>query len=152
MITQEELKKILHYNPETGRFTWLASLNNRVKIGMTAGCAKKRNCGKSYRYIKINGISYLSHRLAWLYTYKQWPAELLDHIDGNTSNNRLDNLRESTHVQNGYNKAIENISKYMDNTKGFTAFDGAIMLCIVFNLSKEVTMHDLSEYRKKGLK
>lgn len=54
-------------------------------------------------------------------------------------------------IPNGYNKAIENISKYMDNAKGFTVNDGAMMLYIVFDLPKEVALHDLGEYIKNRL-
>lgn len=49
----------------------------------------------------------------------------------------------------GYNKAIGNVSGYMDKTKDFRAYDGALMLCIVFDLPKEITMHDLIEFRKR---
>ena len=53
----------------------------------------------------IDGHSFRAHRLAWLYVHGRWPAEQIDHIDQNTSNNRLNNLREATASQNKANKS-----------------------------------------------
>ncbi len=63
MITQAELKEILHYDPDTGEFTWLVSPAKNVKSGDRAGCL----ADNGYRHIGINGNTYKEHRLAWLY-------------------------------------------------------------------------------------
>ena len=91
MLTQEELKKHLSYNPETGLFTWL---NIRKMKGKIAGS----NC---HQYIRINirGKKYLAHRLAWLYMTGNWPKNQIDHKDRNKSNNSFINLREATRSQ-----------------------------------------------------
>ena len=64
MITQERLKQLLCYDPETGLFTWLqkSSLHSVKKPGDIAGC--KHICG--YWHIRIDNKLYLAHRLAWL--------------------------------------------------------------------------------------
>ena len=63
ILAQKELKELLHYDPETGIFTWLVSPSSKVKAGSIAGHVHLNG----YRYIQVNCKRYLSHRLAWLY-------------------------------------------------------------------------------------
>jgi len=100
MITQERLKELLHYDPETGIFTWLIKpKSSRRKIGDEAG-----NYGMDgYINITVNSKSHPAHRLAWLYVYGEHPKQLIDHIDGDTHNNKISNLREASHYQNRLN-------------------------------------------------
>ena len=88
-LTQERLKELLNYDPDTGVFTWLKSYE-RVKRGDIAGSYDT----KKYRVIKINGKKYLSHRLAWLYVYGYFPENGIDHIDRTPFHNWISNLRE----------------------------------------------------------
>ena len=99
MLTQEELKKLLHYNPETGVFTWKVKTSNRVKVGDVAGHINKTG----YLQIGVSGNLYQSHRLAWLYMTGKWPKDHIDHINGIKDDNRWPNLREATHRQNQFN-------------------------------------------------
>lgn len=103
------LKKLLHYDPETGIFTWLVTPNYKIKIGDVAGCVH------SYGYIRItiNNKRYLAHRLAFLYMSRNIPKEV-DHINGNTSDNRWYNLRACSRSQNQGNQKLHknNISGY----------------------------------------
>jgi hypothetical protein len=102
-LTQEYLKTILNYNPETGVFTWNQKTcqASRIQPGDIAGCTNTR-----YQYIEItiHRVSYKAHRLAWLYVYGTWPKKHLDHINGNRIDNRLLNLRESTSRENQQNR------------------------------------------------
>ena len=86
-LTQERLKELYSYNPETGEFTHLLSWGKR-KRGDVAGYVHPT---KRYRYIRIEGKSYFAHRLAWLYVYGKWPEDQIDHIDGVRDNNRIAN-------------------------------------------------------------
>lgn len=90
-LTQDELKYYLRYNPDTGLFIWLNPLSTNVKTGHIAG--SKDSCG--YIQIKIKNKKYSAHRLAWLYVYGSLPKEMIDHINGNPSDNRIINLREA---------------------------------------------------------
>lgn len=94
-LTQEYLKKILEYDALTGEFTWLVTISNGRK-GNVAGSF----LDSGYRRIKIDYKSYRTHRLVWLYTHGRWPKEVIDHINGDKSDNRLTNLRECSISQN----------------------------------------------------
>lgn len=87
--TLEEISKVLNYNEETGEFTWLISPSRAVKIGDKAGGITS----KGYIIIGYKGEVWLAHRLAWLFSVGDDPGDLIDHIDENKSNNRIDNLR-----------------------------------------------------------
>jgi HNH endonuclease len=101
MLTQEYLKSILHYCPETGVFTWKVNRSRNYVIGKVAGC----NHNMGYRTIKVQGEPYLAHRLAWLYVHGRFPKET-DHINCNRSDNRLCNLREVTRSENCHNASL----------------------------------------------
>lgn len=98
-LTAERLREVLWYDRETGEFVWLLGLSPRIRVGSRAGCADLNG----YRAIKIDGVIYRSHRLAWLWVTGAMPAGMIDHIDGDRSNNRLGNLRvvdNSTNMEN----------------------------------------------------
>jgi hypothetical protein len=102
MLTAEELKNRLNYNPRTGVFTWIRSKRSTL-IGCVAGCASKPN---GYLRIVINYKLYFAHKLAWLYAHGRWPSEQLDHINHNKLDNRLNNLREVSHRENHLNQSL----------------------------------------------
>lgn len=103
-ITQEYLKTIISYDPETGEFTWIIGRNNRAMPGAKAGCLRQTD---GYRTIKIGKKSYNEHRLAWLYMTGEWPKKIIDHIDGNRSNNEFKNLRQANFSQNCAHRIYE---------------------------------------------
>jgi hypothetical protein len=98
MLTQERLKEILDYNPETGELTWLIQAGP-ARPRMVAGNIDP----KGYRKIKIRRINYLAHRIIWLWMTGEWPSKDLDHIDTVKDNNRWINLRECTNSENHCN-------------------------------------------------
>lgn len=108
-MNQSALRELLHYNPETGVFTWRANRRPTVKSGDIAGSLRR----DGYRGIKINGTVYLSHRLACLYVSGRWPQDEMDHRNGVRDDNRWANLREATTSENH-----QNIRLNTSNTSG----------------------------------
>lgn len=105
-LTQELLKQLLHYDPDTGEFTWVNPLG-RVAAGSKAGSTRK----DGYVVIKIHSLSFKAHRLAHLYMTGAWPISG-DHEDRNPGNNRWYNIRPSTHAQNCRNRVFQNATGF----------------------------------------
>lgn len=110
-ITAERLREILDYSPDTGIFIWKIKTTNSIHVGDIAG----HRSYDGYSRIKTDKFLYLSHRLAWLYIYGDWPKKYLDHINGLRHDNRLVNLRECTNSEN-----MQNSGTRKDNTTGIT--------------------------------
>lgn len=111
-VTQELLKEIYEYSEATGLFIFKKTRGG-VKRGSIAGSAIKS--GESF-YLRVNigGVQLMAHRLAWLYVYGVFPVNEIDHIDGDSMNNRICNLREATRKQNN-----ENVKLRTNNTSGY---------------------------------
>ncbi|MBK6865537.1 MAG: HNH endonuclease [Ideonella sp.] len=102
-LTAQRLRELLHYDPETGIFTWGVSHRNGIHCGRQAGCISKHI---GYRLIRIDGILYLAHRLAWIHSTGVFPSAEIDHINGNRADNRLCNLRDVSRAINSNNSRI----------------------------------------------
>src|SRR5690606_5927947 len=95
-LTAARLRELLHYDPETGIFIWLPKPQSAFSksrhhkaaytryAGKVAGSLKKRG----YCYIKIDGVMYGAHRLAWLYVHGCWPLNQIDHMNRQRADNR----------------------------------------------------------------
>jgi hypothetical protein len=110
ILTQERLRHVLDYDPETGVFIWCVATSQRTKIGSIAG--GKDSYG--YFHVQIDSKCYKAHRLAWLYVYGVWPVGVIDHINRNREDNRIANLRDVTASQNMRNCKIRKT-----NTSGY---------------------------------
>lgn len=100
ILTQARLKERLHYDPDTGVFTQKIKVKNR-NVGNIVGTSGTRG----YLQCNIDGKPYKLHRLAWLYVYGVWPTHQIDHINHNTADNRINNLRDVTCAHNHQNRA-----------------------------------------------
>lgn len=101
MVTQERLKELFVYDKNTGLFHRKSGRGGKPK-GSIAGTDK----GNGYIQINVDKRLYLAHRLAWLYMYGEFPKEQLDHVNHERNDNRIANLREVTHQENGCNQKL----------------------------------------------
>ena len=114
------LRQLLHYEADSGRFTWLPRANpmNERSIncwnGKHAGRAAGGIRADGYLSIMIEGKAYLAHRVAWAISTGEWPDFRIDHHNGILLDNRFSNLRPATHAQN-----MANTKKRADNTSGY---------------------------------
>jgi hypothetical protein len=98
ILTQQRLKELLQYDPDAGVFVWNVT-RSTAKVGDRAGTYDKRG----YVRISIDSVVYAAHRLAWLYIHGAWPSGVVDHINRNTGDNRLCNLRDTDQYVNTQN-------------------------------------------------
>jgi hypothetical protein len=96
---QDTLDDLFVYNE--GRLFWRVSLSNRVKVGDEAG-----RINKGYRMVRLFGKEHPAHRLIWILHNGDIPYNfVIDHIDNNSLNNKIENLRLATYQQNSFNKS-----------------------------------------------
>lgn len=107
--TPSRLRELISYNPLTGvmiwrhredapkkwnaRFVGTMALSSVAKSGYLRGC--------------VDGVFYVAHRVAWAIVFGEWANGEIDHIDGDRSNNRIENLRVVTHAENNKNRCIQ---------------------------------------------
>lgn len=109
--TPETLRKLLRYDPETGLLWWIKTNSQRAPAGSVAGCLSKRT---GYVSVGVNGKRMRAHRVVWMMVYNEIPSEI-DHIDGDRSNNRIENLRLVSRSGNNQNRGVQR-----NNTSGAT--------------------------------
>lgn len=106
--TQEQLKGLFDYNPETGCLLWRSrdiswfvderamKIWNTRYAGKVAGRHSQRISGYKIWILRLEGRGYLAHRVVWKYMTGEEPPKSIDHIDHDTSNNRWSNLQDGS--------------------------------------------------------
>jgi hypothetical protein len=109
------LRKLLDYDPETGVLTWKRrsvewfincknpSHAQALWNGKHAGCVALTDIRHGYIRGTVLGRSVRAHRVSWALFHGDWPEMCIDHVNGDRSDNRISNLRESTKQQNAWN-------------------------------------------------
>lgn len=101
MISLATARELFAYDPATGIIRWRKRGSGHWDTSVPAGNADNR-----YVWIKHQGKLRAGHKIAWLLTYGEWPDHQIDHIDGNTTNNRISNLRRTTIAENCQNRRL----------------------------------------------
>lgn len=127
--TPEQLRQLLRYEPETGKLFWreapLSLFDDRgypaahrraLWNGKYAGkeALAYREKSRPYAYGDIFGTKVYAHRAIVAMHEGVWP-KVVDHIDGDKTNNRISNLRSVTTQENAMNNGYRS-----DNTSGVT--------------------------------
>lgn len=101
MFSVTYLKSIFHYDPNTG--IWTPLISKRRGPPRKIGGIPDTN---GHLQIYIDGILYMSARLAWFYMTGEWPEKEIDHHDRNPSNDKWENLRLATRSENCSNRKV----------------------------------------------
>jgi hypothetical protein len=116
------LRQLLAYNPETGALTWLNRSRDFFPTLRAWAIWNGRYAGKEaftcnaggYRTGNLFNRRTKAHRVAYALYHGEWP-DSVDHINGDTADNRIANLRSVDHQTN-----MRNQKKRSTNTSGVT--------------------------------
>jgi len=106
---RDAVSEHLGYDPETGMFIWKTQIGPSCREGWFIPA----DFGKGAGSIDIFGCRYICTHLAWLLHYGVWPEFEIDHINGDSQDHRIDNLRDVKHLVN-----MKNLKVRKDNRTG----------------------------------
>lgn len=111
------LRQRLRYEPDTGKLYWrdCASMPARWLSRWAGTEAFTAGDNNGYRQGCVDNKLYRAHRVIWALHYGAWPSGHIDHIDHDTSNNRISNLRIVSRAENNRNASMRR-----DNKSGVT--------------------------------
>ena len=123
-MNQESLLELLRYEPETGRLFWReralkhfggTNPEQAMRLWNAKWAGKEAlNCNddNGYRVGAVFSKPVKAHRAIWCMVHGHWP-KIVDHIDGNPENNRIENLRNVS-----YAESAKNLGTRTDNKSG----------------------------------
>lgn len=90
-LSLSRVNELLSFDAASGEFSWKPRpAGHRSKSGYVA--------------ITIDGVEVKAHQLVWFLHHGTWPQGPIDHINGNPSDNRIENLRDATYRINAENQ------------------------------------------------
>lgn len=125
-LSLERLREALDYDPQTGVLKWRFRTSPNAKLDEPAGTVNNKH---GYRKIRLDDRHYPSSHLAWFHYYGVAPAGLIDHVNGDRTDDRIENLRLATSSQNAMNQGR--------NSRNTTGFKGVA----VVNIAGEPTRY-----------
>lgn len=122
-ISVATLREILEYDPVWGRFTWKCRNENLIADEAARNGWNGRHAGRraftaslnGYKRASIQNKRFFAHRVAWAMYHGEWPSGQIDHINGDRSDNRIQNLRVVDTAENA-----RNTKRFRTNTSGVT--------------------------------
>ncbi|PBB41756.1 hypothetical protein CK222_21610 [Mesorhizobium sp. WSM3866] len=98
-VTPAELQRNFIYDPHTG-FIY-KRLGDGIWSARGKRCFETDNKG-IYKQGTFRRQSFFAHRVVWAIHYGEWPADgyEIDHINGDGKDNRIENLRLVSHLEN----------------------------------------------------
>lgn len=93
---------VLRYEPETGEFIWISPPKNHPDLYLKPAGSPVSSRKKTYWAIQIDGKKYKRGRLAILFSTGNLP-DVVDHINGDSTDDRISNIRAATVIQNSWN-------------------------------------------------
>lgn len=114
-----EIAEWFSYDPEGGIVTWRRKPNRNIRIGQTAGYLwSEKKSRTSYIRVGFKGRAIFAHHIAFVCMTGEFPKGVVDHQDGDGTNNRWENLRDVSHTQN-----LRNQRRNSANTSGSQGVD-----------------------------
>lgn len=122
-LSYAEISKLLKYDAEAGKLYWLPraadmftdakSVTARAIIWNARYANKEAFTANSngYRQGIVSRKHFLAHQIAWLLSTGYWAQHEIDHINGNRSDNRIENLRDVPHAENSKNMRLNSRNK-----------------------------------------
>ncbi|AUR91175.1 AP2/ERF domain protein [Vibrio phage 1.165.O._10N.261.51.B7] len=111
---------LLDYNTDTGKVFWRVS-TGKAKAGSEAGSI---HSATGYIRMTIGGRAVGAHRVAWSIHHKEQPPAIIDHIDGDRTNNKIENLRDGTNGKNQQNQTKPHSRNKSSKYLGVSLFKG----------------------------
>ena len=103
--TLEYLRRRISVDLLLGRVYWIDATKFHKKLNGNEAGSKRRSTHseKYYWHVKIDSVAYKRSHLVYLFSTGSWPSDQIDHINGDSLDDRIKNLRDVNQTQNAWN-------------------------------------------------